>query len=289
MAQADHTAGLPRPLRDIIDGDAALEAAWSRGQFLRNLRSAALKLTSLSKVARFLKIPGAGPELRRMLDADDEARNVFDSSWLKSEFDNRQRIIDSADAGNHQAIKSVALWLREKPEAGQGQAVSFSRIPMMQLAELFHVTRQAIDKWTRQRGLPRNADGTFDLADVLPWFENDITERIGGAVKPNEVDETRTLKAERLRRELDKDLGRLLERDKIVKGFTARFVMVKRSLETLPRDIGPLLENQSAMRIGDILTTWVTKVLSDQKTVPDEFSLPDDAGGKLLECLELLQ
>ena len=80
MAEADVVTRFRRPLADVIAADAELKAAWERGQFLRKLEKAASLAQSLSQAATWLKVPGGGPELRRMLDSDDEARDLWDQA-----------------------------------------------------------------------------------------------------------------------------------------------------------------------------------------------------------------
>jgi len=290
MAEADVVTRFRRPLADVIAGDGELAAAWERGQFLRKLEKAASIAQSLSQAATWLKVPGGGPELRRMLDGDDEARDVWDSAWLAAEMDVKTAIVEAAKAGNAQAIKTVETWLRTESVAGSGGPgkANFSRVTMMQLTEIFGVTRQAIDLWVRNKSCPRNADGTFSMRDVIHWFERYVEAKSTAGGKPADIDPMRTLKTKKIEMELDQQLGRLLDRDTVIAGQVARFQAVANSLAALGREVAPMLENQSLLRIREILENWRINVLNEQKRIPAELDLPDGAAESLTECYEQL-
>jgi len=288
MAEADVVTRFRRPLADVIAADAELKAAWERGQFLRKLEKAASLAQSLSQAATWLKVPGGGPELRRMLDSDDEARDLWDQAWLAAEMDVKTAIIDAAKAGNAQAIKTVETWLRTDSSQSAGGKVNFARVTMMQLTEVFGVSRQSLDIWVRTKSCPRNADGTFRLRDVVEWFERYVEAKSGGGGKAADIDPMRTLKTRKIEMELDQRLGRLLDRDSVIAGQVARFQVLANSLSALGRDVAPMLENQPLLRIREILENWRLNVLNEQKRIPAEIDLPEGAAESLTECYEQL-
>lgn len=288
IAEADQAEALRRPLAQILAGDAELMAAWQRGQYLRTLERAAATAQSLSQAARWIKIQGGGAELRRMLDDDPEARDIWDQSWLAAILAMKDATFANAKAGNPAAIKAVESWLREELlPAGTGRA-DFNRVTMMQLCEIMGVTRQAIDKWFRQKGLPRNQDGTFDLRTTFAWFEKWVEARASSGARPAAIDPMRSLKTKRIEVELDHELGRLLDRDLVIQSFVQRFEHISRGLANQVRDLPALIENQTPKRIAEILDQSRRELLSYCKRIPAELRLPDGAAESLTECLEQL-
>lgn len=288
MAEADHAQSLRRPLADILAGDAELEGAWQRGQFLRTLERAAATAQSLSQAAKWLKIDGGGSELRRMLDDDPEARDVWDQNWVAAMISLKDAIVANAKNGNPQAIKTVEVWLRDEIiQSGSGK-IDFGRVTMMQLVEIFSVTRQAIDKWYRQKGLPRNGDGTFDMRSTISWFERYIDARATSGAKPTDIDPTRTVKRRKIEIEIDRELDRLLDRDLVVRSFAQRCEHIARGLASQVRELPSLLENQPSKRIAEILDQSRREMLDFFKKIPTELKLPEGPAKSLAECLEQL-
>jgi hypothetical protein len=288
LAEADLRVHLRRPLADIVAGDTELAAAWQRGQFLRNLERAAGLCASMSRAASYLKIAAGGPELRRMLDRDDEARDLFDRTFTAAELEIRAAVIASAKDGNSQAIKTAEKWIADGTSSTGPAPPSFSKVTTSQLMELFDVTRQAIDFWVKKKACPRSVDGTFVLRDVIAWHTKYIDERARSGKKPVDINPMQTVKMRRYQVELDRELGRLLEQDSVVAGFVARFQLYAGELAKLPRDVAPLLENQPLLRIRKILEKFVDGVLEAQKKLPDELKLPPAAADDLERCLENL-
>lgn len=46
------------------------------------------------------------------------------------------------------------------------------------VAAIFGVSTRAVRKWEQERGCPRNADGTFNLRDVVAWWQKEYDERL---------------------------------------------------------------------------------------------------------------
>ncbi len=289
LAEADRVANLRRCLAGVIAGDAALLAAWRRGQFLRNLEMAACTMPNISRAAKFLRIEGGAKGLREILDNDLEAGDVWLQNWIQTEIAVRQSIVENAKSGNSKAIEVAAAWALQGDSDRPPGGSNFRRVTMLELADLMGVTRQAIDKWTRQRAMPRNADGTFDLKQVFVWFEADVAAKIKNPGNSAEHDPMRKRKTQLIEIDIDLKLGRLLERGPVLKGFVARFQLLKVSLSAFPRDIGPLLENRSLSQIQEILLKAVASLLEEQKKIPEELSLPAGAAEAFGECLEQLQ
>jgi hypothetical protein len=287
LTEADAKVKLTRPLRDVIEADQELTTAWNYGRFLRNLEEAAKNCQSVSRAARWLKLDGGGPELRQILDNDAEANDIWLQSWMRTEMAVKTALLNLARAGNHQAVKTVGLWLRDAETPQAGQAVSFRRIPQKQLAELFNVTRQSIDRWWRQAGLPRNDDNSYNLFEVLPWFESYVSDKAKGG-KADKADDWRRAKTRRIQIDADRELGKLVDREAVINGFIKRFELYKKDLQSGPRDVAPLVENQSLSRIREVLTHWIAGILAKQKELPEALDIPPAAADHLRKCVEAL-
>ena len=46
------------------------------------------------------------------------------------------------------------------------------------VATIFGVSPRAVRKWEIDKGCPRNADGTFNLRDVVAWWQTEYDERL---------------------------------------------------------------------------------------------------------------
>lgn len=288
LAEADAIASLRRCLADVLARDAELLTAWRRGQFLRNLEMAACTMPNISRAARFLRIAGGAKGLREILDNDLEAGDVWLQNWIQTEIAVRQSIVENAKSGNQKAIEVAAAWAQQGDSDRPPGGSNFRRVTMLELADLMGVTRQAVDKWVRQRSMPRNGDGTFDLKEVFIWFEADVAAKIKNPGNSAEHDPMRKRKTQLIEIDIDLKLGRLLERGPVLSGFVARFQLLKITLSAFPRDIGPLLENRSLSQIQEILGKAIASLLEEQKKIPEELSLPAGAAGSLAECMEQL-
>lgn len=285
MAEADHAAALRRPLADLIAGDATLAAAWRRGQLLRNLEGCAAAIMTVTQAAKLLGFE-SGQRLRELLDTDAEVRNIWEQSRIQAIYLAKKALAAAAKGGNQAAIRAIDVFLHD--EGGVSIRPNFARVTMTQLTELFGVSRQAIYQWYSDKGLGRNADGTFDLRETIAWFERHVEARAAGGSGPADIDPMRTLKTRQIELNLDRELGRLLDRDAVISGQVARFKVLARSLAAISRDVAPMLENQSLLRIREILEAEVRNILVEQNRIPEELELPKEAAASLAECYEQL-
>lgn len=290
LAEADQALALRRPLVDVIAGDGELAAAWRRGQFLRKLETAASKVQSLSQAAKWLKVAGGGMALRKILDGDLEAKDVWDENWLRAEMEVKAATFANAKAGNGQAIKTVENWIRAADgEAGATVRADYGRLSISQAAELFGVTRQAVHEWFTKQGLGRNPDGSFDLKTMIAWFEQfTVTKASRGKDILAEINPLQAIKARRLAVDLERARGNLLDREQVVAGQVARFGNLIDSLGKLAREVAPMLVNQTLDTIKEILAKYAAGVIVAQRQIPEELELPEAAAEALAKVYEEL-
>ena len=176
-AEADAAIRTRRSLAEIFKKYPQLRQAWDRGRFLRSLRGLARTAISVSDAAKKLGFAN-GQVLRAMIDEDEEVGELWNETRLEVKIEFNAALFDEAKGGNPAAIKAVQqnLLLDEKERPGS----DFSRITILQLAELTGKTRQTIHDWHTKFGLPRNADKTFDLSIFLSWHKKFLYKNTSG-------------------------------------------------------------------------------------------------------------
>lgn len=284
MAAADVEADLSRGLVDILTADGKLRAAWERGRFLRNLAALAGVVETVSEAAGKLKL-SSGSELRSILDLDPEAANIWDQTRLDTRIKTRQGLLKAVEDGNQQAIRVVENYLRDDQRAAAaGQ--DMKKLLQRQVAELFGVTRITVKNWVDSHGCPQNADGSFDLGQVIRWNMNYQSRRAGGHVEP--TDKLRDLKAETMALQLSEKKGELLPRDEVIAGLIARWSNIVGAFKYRRRELASMCHNQTVEGIEDILGRFFAELQGRQLEIPEFLSLPADAEAKLRECFEIL-
>lgn len=172
VIEADAILKKRRPLQDILQSHPRLQRAWDRGQFLRNLRDLARKDLSISKAAKKLGI-ASGRVLQAMLDDDLEVEDIWKQAKFQVYIDRKLAIIEAAKKGDPEALRSIGFLLKKK-EYSEFDPI---RVTITQLSKLTRRTIGTIREWHTKFGLPRNADGTFDVKTFFKWFEKFLLER----------------------------------------------------------------------------------------------------------------
>lgn len=136
-----------------------------REQFLERLRIEAHTTATVSQAAAHLGM--AGQTLRDLLDTDTEARGIWELERSRLRRDLADALVQRVKEGERTACRAAERFLRsEETEVG----FDYRHVPMETMVSITGVTRQMIDRWTKTGGLPRNADGTFNLSEFIPWF-----------------------------------------------------------------------------------------------------------------------
>jgi phage terminase Nu1 subunit (DNA packaging protein) len=125
---------------------------------------------------------------------------------------------------------------RPKRTGTKYPTIDTTHVSQTSTSAVFGTSRLTLGEW-EERGCPRNADGTYDLAAVFAWRVAEIEERISTARDRLAGHRARreAALAERAEMELAELKGDLLSRQAVVGGWVARFRTLATMLETVIR------------------------------------------------------
>lgn len=287
LVAADTAAGTKKLLSQILPKYPKLQAAWDRGQFLRNLQALAGVVSTVSEAAHKLNLPSS-EVLRDMLDSDSEVSDIWKQTRLNTIIEAREALLAAAREGNHVAIRAVENYLQEEkhPGAPEGRADT-ARMRQIELVDLFGVTKITINDWINKQGMPRNSDKTYNLADVIRWYSGFVKRKEGGKILP--ADRLRDLKAEEKQLDLAARQHQLLEREEVIAGLIGRWQNIIGAFRYKQRELAGLVHSQTIDNIENILGRFFEDLQREWLTVPEFLYLSEEAGKKLTECMELCQ
>jgi phage terminase Nu1 subunit (DNA packaging protein) len=279
LTDADAVAGLSQPLAGVLDKYPKIRAAWQRGQFLRNLELEAGSAPNLPRAANHLGYKN-GEELSDLLDDDPEAKNIWKQARLDLNVKQNKRVFDLAAEGSKWCIQLVEKFLTT--DEGRPAAIGgtdLKKLMQKQVADLFDVTRVTVKDWTDRQGMPRNADGTYDLAAVVRWWKVFINRRAGAGVPA--ADKMRDLKTEAIKLDLLERKGQLLDRGEVIAGLVARFQNMVGAFQYKRRELANMVHNQTIENIEDILSRFFEDLQRQQLEVPEVLRLSPEGNAKL--------
>ena len=272
-----------RRLVDIFKQYPQLQVAWDRGRFLHKLAAQARMGKNVSEAAVKLGLKN-GLGLRKLLDEDPEARDVWDQVKLALSSEIKAALIDEAKAGNAAAVRAVDGFLLE----GKGRsAFEPTRVTQKQLAEITGKNRKTIHDWFTKNGLPRNADTTFDLSIFISWFEEYSVNkiRVPGGRGLGSVDPLRHTRSELLKVDLKKKLDQLLDREEVAMGQIAWVRNIVTFCDRGAASLAQLCCNQPREKIEEIARGFFRDLHAEAAKVPRELNLPDKKEKELVKFL----
>jgi len=284
LAEADLAAALARPLAEFLKRDDKLSASFERGRFLRNLKAKAGVVDTVSEAAAALKL-SSGQELRDILDTDPEAADIWYQTRLDTRVRVREALLAAAEEGNQRAITVVENYLKDE-EKTRPAGSDLTRLIQKEIADLFDVTRITVNDWTNKHKCPRNADGSYNLYEVIKWYGEFVKSKSTGRMLP--ADTLRDLKAEEKRLDLAQRRHKLLDREEVIAGLVARCQLMVGAFNYKRRELANMVHNQTIENIEDILGRFFEDLQRQQLEVPEFLELPEAALEKLGECFELL-
>lgn len=281
MTSADASLGRRYDLVGLLAGHPELEAAWRRGRLLRYIRRLGAKGATETEAAHELRIGLV--EFQELLRTDIEAASHWNEArldtviWLKGQY------LEKAAEGNARAMAQVENVLRAEIAHAQ---FNLQRVSEPLICEAFGVTRQCLNLWHRERGLPRNAgETTYDLPAVIAWYAGFLRAK-HGAQAVIDTDPLRALKAERMQMDLAADRGELVARDEVVAALVARQQVTVRALERLCEELPPAAEGKTADQIRPIVEGHCRQARTKLCEVPDVLKLSDDKAAALAAVME---
>jgi len=283
LVEADSAAGLSRPLAKVLEKDPKAAEAFEQGQFLRNLKALASVVETVSEAARKLGLSG-GNELRELIDTDAEVGDLWNQTRLNTKIQAREALLEAAKDGNQAAIRVVENYLKDDAKVPAGP--DMRHLSQKQIAELFDVDRLTVRNWELRDKLMRNADGTYDLYDVLKWFKDYSERKAGTHVAP--ADELRDLKAAEKKLDLAERKKRLLPREEVIAGLVARVQAMVSAFNYKRRELASMCHGQTVQGIEDILNRFFEELQRKQLELPEFLELPAEAETKLAEIFEML-
>lgn len=286
LAAADVQLNLKKPLADILGKFEKLQRAWDRGRMLRNLQQFAATAVTIAEAEDALGMETG--KLKELLETDLEVADIWNEARLQTIIDIKRALVDSAKDGRPAAAKQIEGILRREIAHPK---VDFRHLPIAVMVEMTGKTRQTIHDWTTKHGLPRNADKTYDLAEFLRWFESFTIKKVNTSGKPSlaDIDPLKSVKAEKLKTDLQKQKGQLLDRGQVITGQLARLQSLVNSLARKPEELAMLCHGQPPAKIARILNTFFDDVRRQQCEVPAELQLPPDLAKQFAELLEKLR
>ena len=285
MAAADVLAGLSRPLAAVIASDEKLAAAWQRGQFLRNLKAKASVVDTVTEAAAALKLQ-SGQALRDILDTDLEAADIWSQTRLDTRIRVREAMLEAAKDGNQRAISVVENYLKDDRKQ-RPAGTDLTKLIQKEIADLFDVSRITVNDWTNKQRCPRNADGSYNLYEVIKWYDKFLKSRTAG--KAPAADELRDMKAESIKLDLAERKGQLLAREEVIAGLVARVQAMVGAFTYKRRELASMCHGQTVEGIEDILSRFFEELQRKQLELPEFLEVPENAEKLLQQLFEMLQ
>ena len=278
LAAADIVLHTERPLlRKTLAGYCGkyppIRQGFERGQLLRKVGDCAETMT-VSQAARWLGYAD-GLAFRAVLDSDAEVRDVWDNKKLETIARARKGVLGLLDKGDARALKLLELIARDELQ-GQAQGADFTRIGIVQLAELFGYSRQAVNEWYNDKGLPRNSDNTFDLKTTIKWFEDfTLKKATRGKSTIGPMSPFQQVKTERERLKLLEDRGELVGRGSAIGFQIAQLQNVINTFDKIT-DLANLMYGQTREEIVKVLEDLRDECLARLQHMPDQLKLSEE-------------
>jgi len=284
LVEADISFGGISNLAKYFERHPVIEKAFRRGQFLRQLQQFAGVVATVSEAAYKLGL-ASGEALREILDSDAEAADIWHKTRLDTIVAARQALLKAAKDGKQTAIRAVENYLREEKQAA-GPAADLSHMPQKDICELFGLTRVTLNDWEKKYSMPRNADKTYNLAELIRWYSEFAKKRFTGRAESS--DKLRDLKAEKMQLELAESRGQLLDRESVIAGLIARWQLIIGAFKYKRRELASTLHGQTVERIDDCLSRFFEDLQRQWLTVPEFLKMPAEAEGQFIELLTML-
>lgn len=293
IAAADKACGLSTNLAEYLAKHPKVRAAYDRGRLLKYIADLAPKAL-IYETARRLRELGfseidSAQSLRDFFDSDPEANELWETERVNGFIRNRENAIKSAASGNIKAIEFIDKWcvdrLREMGEPG----VSFHRVTVSQMAELFATSRQTIHEWYRTKGLPQNTDGSFDLYRAIAWYgDYQLKKAVRGKESISPMNPQQAVKAKISELQYQQMLGEMVDRGSFI-GFIAAIMQnLVNAFNSLP-DLANRIYAQEREQIVERLEDFRDEVMAIIQKVPEDLKLSQEAEDKLIEFYESIK
>jgi len=154
----------------------------------------------------------------------------------------------------------------------------FDRLRASEIAAIWRISRQAVSSWCKVGGCPRNPDGTYNLADVIGWREDnigsdDLAALVGGGGRALQAARLRLIEARAVAVETaNATEAKTLLRQEVVREHMAVLAGILRGVcERLDRDFGP--------RAGSMFREGLDEFLREVDKIPGPTPAAAPKGG----------
>jgi DNA-binding transcriptional regulator YiaG len=253
-------------------------------RFLTQLASLAAAAVTQDEAENALCMkPG---ELAALLAKDPAAAAAWKNARIQTLVEVKTKLVEAAKDGKPMAARHIERMLLSELKQG---AVDWQKLSTNHLADAFGVSRQTIHAWNAKHACPRNADGTYDLRQVLGWFERFAVDKaMPEGQKPDNLNQLQAVKTERLRLELAEKSGQLIDRRQATAGFVARIQTLVQTCSRKQMELAMQCAGQSPETIALILGKFFDQLRMEFGQIPAQLRLPAAAADKLTELMALL-
>lgn len=247
-------------LNKLFEKKPCLRQAWLRGTFLKNIADYAATPKEIKDAGAAMGLEIG--ELEKIFTTDFEAAQTWNQSRHKKRMEIQDAFMKKAvESCSINAIKQMdKLMSREVIPS----AADYAKVSIADLCELVDVTRMTLDNWYNMEGLPRNlgARPTFNLKAFIKWYAGHIIK----ITSPRKAETpAQSEKARKYKMENDEKVGRLLDRNKVILSFAARFQTdIRIFLKHLAEQKDPHTK-QTLERIFEEIRRELTNTIPDLK------------------------
>lgn len=271
----------PGDLQELIESRDNVRAAWERGRLLRSVRQLGRTTISVPQAGKELGMTGLA--FRQLLDEDREVRDLWDQQRRRLRVKMADAMVTQAEAGRPNALRYVENFLRsEKTPTG----FDYEHVPISVMTDITGKTRQTLYAWTREAGLPRNPDCTYNLAQFVRWFEGACKAQ---AKTKSREDRLRTVHAKLKELDYQKERNALLDRRAVEKGLVAR---VQNFLAAVDNHVGPTASacvDQPVEAIEARIRQFCQRLRAALCEIPSELRLPAETAAEFERFLGRLE
>jgi len=291
IAEADAQSGIRPNLSKYFEHHPRLRAAFDRGRLLKYLvelgpNAFTWEASNRLKDLGFVQFDSPG-SLRDFLDKDAEANELWETSRVNGFIENRQNLRKTAGEGNVRAIQLLDKWAVDRQQEKAGPAVDLTHLSQKEICDLFCVSRVTLGEWQSKQNLPRNTDGTYNLAEMIRWHGDFCSRKQGGRILP--ADKLRDLKAEEKAIDLAERRGRLRDIEEVIGGLAVRWQRIVGAFRYKRRELAMMVHGQTVERIEDALGRFFEDIQRAWcEKLPEFADVPPEAEVKLNEFLDLM-
>lgn len=273
-------------LAALLEKKPRLAAAWERGRLLRRVAEIAATTYVVPEAADKLLGLAKGT-FGGVYRTDRIVRDLWDRHRFDLLLATEQGFAAKVKEGDPRAVTAVEHLFGHRTEPA-GSRCDWGRLTLTEMENATGIKRAQWDRWVKENGCPRQADGTFALAAVLDWLRR--WERAKSAGPQAGVKKDGESALERLRRvQADELLGRLIERElvgRILKERAARLVQLLS--EARAREWAQAHEGKTAAQLQDLYRASFRQVREIWCTWPQEVPVPEAAKELIEQGLKLL-